>query len=548
MSENFEALLKQHEEGRVKSSPNSIVDGEIIEITKDHVMVDIGYKAEGMIPVSEFYKSETERVITNKVGDTIKVFLFREEDNYGNIIISKKEADRLSIWEEMKAAYENETIVHGKIVSRVKGGLQVDIGIKAFLPGSQIDLRPIRHLEKLIGEEYDFKVIKVNQKRGNIVLSRRALLEKERESLKSDTLDNLSEGLIVNGIIKNLTDYGAFVDLGGIDGLLHITDMSWGRVNHPSELFHVGDELKVKVLSFDKEHERVSLGLKQISDDPWVIAEDRYDINSRHKGKIVSLADYGAFVQLENGVEGLIHISEMSWTKRIKHPSRLLAVGDEVEVMVLSLDRENKRIALGMKQMEENPWVLLSEKYPMGSIIKGKVKNLTDFGVFIGIEEGIDGLIHVSDISWTQKIRHPKEMFKKGDEIDAKVLNIDIENERFSLGIKQISDDPWAAIPNKYETNKNIEATIIRKVEFGYLVELEPELVSYLHRSEVPSGDSYNVGDKVMLRVTHIEAEDRKVSVSVKAYREAEERGFLEDQMNNEPETVKMSDFMKNLD
>ena len=542
MSETFAELLQQFEQNKKTAAPDSIVDGKIIEITKDYVMVDIGYKSEGMVPIEEFRDEESKKLMC-KLGDEVSVYLFKDEDDRGNLVLSKSEADRLRVWEKVKVAYEEGTVITGRISSKVKGGLHVDIGVKAFLPGSQIDLRPIRHLDKLIGETYDFKVIKVNQKRGNIVLSRRALLEKERENLKESTLENIKEGMTVEGIIKNLTDYGAFVDLGGIDGLLHITDMSWGRVNHPSEIFHVGDEVKVKVLSFDKEHERVSLGLKQITDDPWVIAEEKYPIGSRHTGSVVSMADYGAFVELEKGIEGLIHVSEMSWTKRIKKPSRLLAIDDEVEVIVLNIDRENKRIALGMKQTEPNPWTLLSEKYPVGTIIKGKIKNITDFGIFIGIEDGIDGLIHISDISWTQKIKHPQELYKKGDEIEAQVLSIDVENERFSLGVKQLDDDPWGDIPSKYK-NKAVEGKIAKVVEFGYYVELEEGLTAFMHRSEVSEGKSYNEGDTVKIRVLNIDPDERKISVSARSYDEQRARGIADDYAEDDSSTVKMSDLM----
>jgi small subunit ribosomal protein S1 len=542
MSETFAELLQQFEQNKQVASPDSIVMGKIIEITKDYVMVDIGYKSEGMVPIDEFRDEETKQ-LTCKLGEQISVYLFKDEDDRGNLVLSKSEADRLRVWDMVKKAYDEGTIISGKISSKVKGGLHVDIGVKAFLPGSQIDLRPIRHLDKLIGETYDFKVIKVNQKRGNIVLSRRALLEKERENLKENTLDNIQEGMTVDGIIKNLTDYGAFVDLGGIDGLLHITDMSWGRVNHPSEIFHVGDEVRVKVLSFDKDHERVSLGLKQISNDPWAIAEEKYPVGSRHNGNVVSMADYGAFVELEKGIEGLIHVSEMSWTKRIKKPSRLLAIDDEVEVIVLNIDRENKRIALGMKQTEPNPWSLLAEKYPIGTIIKGKIKNITDFGIFIGIEDGIDGLIHISDISWTQKIKHPQELYKKSDEIEAQVLSIDVENERFSLGVKQLDDDPWNDIPNQYK-NKAVEGKIVKVVEFGYYIELEEGLTAFMHRSEVSEGKSYQEGDDVKVRVLNIDPDERKISVSARTYDEAKSRGITDDYAEDDSSTVKMSDLM----
>ncbi|MBN2694566.1 30S ribosomal protein S1 [bacterium] len=545
MTENFEQLLKQHETKKQKAAPNTVVEGTIIDMTKDFVMVDIGYKSEGMVPIDEF-KGE-DGAILYKIGDKINVFLYKDEDHRGNLQLSKAEADRLRIWESVNKAYEEGSTITGLVTSKVKGGLQVDIGIKAFLPGSQIDLRPIRHLESLIGNNYEFKVIKVNQKRGNIVLSRRALLEREREEMKATTLRRIEEGQIVDGIIKNLTDYGAFVDLGGIDGLLHITDMSWGRVTHPSEMFHVGDEVRVKVLSFDKDHERVSLGLKQITDDPWSSATAKYIENSRHKGKIVSLADYGAFVELERGVEGLIHISEMSWTKRLKHPSKLVAIGDEVDVVVLGIDVENKRIALGMKQMEPNPWSLLAEKYPIGSTVSGKIKNITDFGIFIGIEDGIDGLIHISDISWTQKSKNPQDTYKKGDEVEAKVLSIDIENERFSLGIKQLTDDPWKVIPERYK-DKVVDAKVLKKVEYGFYVELEADVTAFLHRSEISQESSVKEGEVVKVKVLSIDSEERKISVSVNAYEAAKNRTIADNYQSDSSSTVKMSDLMTNED
>ncbi len=544
MTDNFEILLQQFEEKKTKALPNSVVEGTIIEITKDFVMVDIGYKSEGMIPIDEFKDELVAEIKVPLIGEKIRVFLYRDEDDRGNLVLSKAEADKLEVWSVVNEAFESGSTISGLITSKVKGGLQVDIGIKAFLPGSQIDLRPIRHLEDLIGKTFEFKVIKVNQKRGNIVLSRRALLEKEREEMKVTTLRRIEEGQIVDGIIKNLTDYGAFVDLGGIDGLLHITDMSWGRVNHPSEMFHVGDEVRVKVLSFDKDHERVSLGLKQITDDPWGTASSKYSINSRHRGKVVSMADYGAFVELERGVEGLIHISEMSWTKRVKHPSKLLAIGDEVEVVVLSVDTENKRIALGMKQTEPNPWTLLAERYPANSIVKGKIKNITDFGIFIGIEDGIDGLVHISDISWTQKIKHPQEVYKKNDEIEAKVLSIDVENERFSLGIKQLIEDPWKVIPEKYK-DKTVSVKVIKKVEFGFYVEVETDVTAFLHRSEIPQDMNIKEGDSIQVQVISIDFEERKISVSVNAFESVKNKQAAEQYQDKSSSKVKMTDLMK---
>ena len=425
-----------------------IVKGRVIEVGSAVVLIDIGYKSEAEIPVSEF--AGIDGKIELQPGDEIDVFIESREDDTGMVSVSKEKADKLKVWDDISAAAERDELVDGTVVARVKGGLSVDIGVKAFLPGSQVDLRPIRNLDKLIGQTFKFKVIKFNKKRGNIVLSRRVLLEQEREDSKRETLKKLAEGEVMTGVIKNLTDYGAFVDLGGIDGLLHITDMSWGRINHPSELFKIADEIKVKVLKFDSDSERVSLGYKQITEDPWANAAEKYPVGKKVGGKIVSLTDYGAFVEIENGVEGLVHVSEMSWTKRVKHPSKLVNIGDEVEAIVLDVDLPQKRISLGMKQVEPNPWSRLSEQYPIGAVIKGAVRNITDFGIFVGVEDGIDGLVHVSDLSWTHRVKHPSELFGKGDEVEAVVLNIDVENERFSLGIKQLTDDPWESLPRRF--------------------------------------------------------------------------------------------------
>jgi small subunit ribosomal protein S1 len=452
----------------------------------------------------------------------------RENDN-GLIVLSKEKADKLKVWDDISAACERDEVVEGTIVARVKGGLSVDIGVKAFLPGSQVDLRPIRNLDKLIGEKHRFKVIKFNKKRGNIVLSRRVLLEKEREELKKETLKKLQEGAVMEGIVKNITEYGAFIDLGGIDGLLHITDMSWGRVNHPSELFNVGDELKVKVLKFDATTERVSLGLKQIQDDPWTTAASRYTPGLRVKGKVVSLTDYGAFVELEPGVEGLIHISEMSWTRRVKHPSKVVAIGDEVESVVLDIDIANKRISLGMKQIEQNPWSLLESRYPVGTVIKGKVRNITDFGIFVGIEEGIDGLVHISDLSWTHRVKHPSELYNKGDEVEAVVLNINAEEERISLGIKQLHEDPWGRIPQAYPRGSRVKGKVQKITDFGAFIEIEPGIEGLCHVSEFDDArvenprDFLKLGQEVDVMIIDVDPEERKIGLSIKAVKKAEE-------------------------
>jgi small subunit ribosomal protein S1 len=512
----YEASLKDHE-----LKEGEIVKGEVIQVLADHAVVDIGYKSEGTIPIDEFGIKDGKPNVN--VGDKIDVLLESCEDDEGLIVLSKEKADKLKVWDDISEACEKDELVEGTIVARVKGGLSVDIGVKAFLPGSQVDLRPIRNLDKMIGQKFKFKVIKFNKRRGNIVLSRRVLLEKEREALKSETLKKLKPGAILPGIVKNITEYGAFVDLGGIDGLLHITDMSWGRVNHPNQIFSVGDEINVMVLKYDPDSERVSLGLKQINEDPWTHADSKYQVGSKVQGKVVSLTDYGAFVELEEGIEGLIHISEMSWTKRVKHPSKMVAVGDEVEAIVLDIDSTNKRISLGMKQVEPNPWTLLEERYPVGSIIRGRIRNITDFGIFIGIEEGIDGLVHISDISWTQRIKHPSQMFKKGDEVEAVVLHIDPDNERFSLGIKQLSEDPWSTIPEKYAPGTRVKGNVIKVTEFGAFVEIEKGIEGLIHISELSQDrveDPRQVvkeGDPIEVMVLDVDPDERRIALSVKS-------------------------------
>jgi small subunit ribosomal protein S1 len=424
-------------------------------------------------------------------------------------------------WDEISKAVEKDEVVKGLVTGRVKGGLQVDIGVKAFLPGSQVDLRPVKNLDKLIGETHEFKIIKFNKKRGNIVLSRRVLLEHEREAKRELTIERLQIGAIMNGVIKNITDYGAFVDLGGIDGLLHITDMSWGRLQHPNEMFQVGDAVEVKVLKFDPETQRVSLGYKQIKPDPWEEAEYKYPVGSIVRGTVVSIADYGAFVALEDGIEGLIHISELTWNKRIKHPSKLLNVADTVEAKVLGVDVDNKRISLGRRQLEPNPWDVVEQQFPVGSVVTGKVRNITDFGIFVGIDEGIDGLVHISDLSWGSRIRHPSDRYKKGDDVEARVLSIDKENERFSLGVKQLTEDPWYTVHGRFYTGQIVTGKVVHKAEFGAFVELEDGVEGLVHLSEMKaeSGDwkeAYREGHEITAQIIHIDARDRKISLSEK--------------------------------
>jgi len=528
---NEESFADLFESSQSLVKEGQVVTGTVLSVDPEHVLVDVGCKSEGMIATWEF--ADDDGVARIEVGQKVEVLVEQSENDEGVIVLSKEKADRLRVWDHLQTAYDDQEVVEGVINGRVKGGLSVSLkGVKAFLPGSQVDLRPVRNLDRMIGENHKFKIIKFNKRRGNIVLSRRALLETERQSLRQKTLEILKEGLVVEGIVKNITDYGAFIDLGGIDGLLHITDMSWGRISHPSEVFQVGDQVRVRVLKFDPETERVSLGLKQTQPDPWISIGDRYPIGLRIRGKVVSLADYGAFVELEPGIEGLIHISEMSWTKRVKHPSKVVAIGDEVDVLVLEVDPQNRKISLGMKQTEPNPWSLLEERYPPGTKVHGVVRNVTNFGVFVGIEEGIDGLVHVSDISWTQKIRDPKELYKKGDELDAVVLKVDTESEKFSLGLKQLLPNPWDEVPRKYPTGTRIKGKVTSIADFGVFVEVEEGIEGLVYASEVGRdvqnlNDVCKVGDEVEALVVRVDAAEQKIALSMRAILEREDRAAI---------------------
>jgi small subunit ribosomal protein S1 len=461
------------------------------------------------------------------------------DDEDERVLLSKDKAANIKIWESIKTSYDEEGTVKGTITNRVKGGFSVDIGVPAFLPGSQADLRPIRNLDEMVGKEFDFKILKYNRKRSNIVLSRRAILEKELEEKRRTTLATIEEGKVIEGIVKNITEYGVFVDLGGVDGLLHITDISWGRVKHPSELFSIGDPITVKILNLDLENERVSLGMKQLTEDPWSMAAENYAVGSRVTGRVVSLTDYGAFIELEEGIEGLIHVSEMSWTRKIRHPSKVVSVGDEVEAIVLDIKPESRRISLGMKQVVPNPWDVISEKYPIGTTIEGKLKNITDFGLFIGIDEGIDGLVHISDISWTKRIKHPSELYKKGDVVQAIVLDIEKENERFSLGIKQLQADPWQSVVERYEVGKEITGTITNLTDFGIFVELEEGIEGLVHISEISKEkikspmEKFKVGDVITARVMNINTEERRIGLSIKRLEIEDEQNLLSEYVNN---------------
>ncbi len=514
-----------------------VVNGAVISINDDYVTVDIGYKMEGLVPIDEF--KDMDGKMSVQPGDHVVVYLEKMENEYGSMILSRNKAEIIKAWDSIAEACERDEVISGVVTKKVKGGLEVDIGVKAFLPGSQIDIRPVRNLDKYLGKKLNFKVIKFNKKRGNIVLSRKALLLKEREKLREETLEQLQEGMVVQGVVKNITDYGAFIDLGGMDGLLHITDMSWGRIKHPSELFQVGDEVTVKVLKYDKEKERVSLGLKQVQDNPWDKVPERYHVGDKVSGKVVSIKDYGAFVELEDGVEGLIHVSEMSWTNKVKHPSKVLNPGDSVECQVLDIDTKNRRISLGLKQLESNPWDLLEQKFPIGSTVEGEVKNVTDFGVFVDIGEGIDGLIHISDLSWTKKVNHPSEVFNKADKVRAIVLSIDKETEKFSLGIKQLERDPWENIRTRYKIGQAIEGKITKIADFGAFVELEEGLEGLVHISELSNdqvervADVAKIGDSAKAEIISIDARERKIGLSVKALLKSEERANIEQYAGN---------------
>jgi small subunit ribosomal protein S1 len=495
-----------------------VVRGRVVHVGSSEVLVDVGYKSEGAIPIEEFHRHGG----LPRVGDEIEVYLEAKEDNEGLIVLSKDKADKIKVWDAVTQAYEKGSPVEGRVVEVVKGGLSVDVGVKAFLPGSQVDLRPVKNLASMIGQSIRARVIKLNRRRGNVVLSRRAVLEEEREEKKKHTLEVLAEGMVLTGTVKNITDYGAFIDLGGIDGLLHVTDMSWGRVGHPSEIFQVGDQVEVVVLHFDRESGRVSLGYKQKSSDPWERVEQTYAPGTKVRGRVVSLTNYGAFVELEAGVEGLVHVSEMSWTRRVRHPSKIVNVGDEVEVIVLDVNRGAKRISLGMKQVEPDPWATIDERYMIGSRVTGKVRNLTDFGAFVELEPGVDGLLHISDMSWTRNVGHPSEVLKKGQEIESQILNIDKENKRISLGIKQIQPDPWTTVALRYPMGSRVTGKVVRLTDFGAFVELEPGVDGLLHISQMANrpisrpDEIVNVGDELGLLVIRVDPNERRIGLSLK--------------------------------
>jgi small subunit ribosomal protein S1 len=518
--EDYKKLLDLYDESMRNLTEGEIVPGRVIGVTSNSVIVDVGYKSEGLIPVEEF--TDREGRLTVAVGEEVDVLLEKTEDLEGHVLLSRIKAQRMRRWTEVERAYKDGRVIKGRITDRIKGGLTVDVGLRAFLPGSLVDIKPVKNLESLRGQEMDFKVISLDRRRNNIVLSRKAVLETELVKKKAETLKKLEEGARLKGVVKNITDYGVFIDLGGIDGLLHITDISWGRVNHPSEHFSVGDEVEVVILKFDPETERVSLGYKQKGDDPWTLVDKKYPIGSRVRGRVVSLVDYGAFVEIEEGVEGLIHVSEMSWTKKVVNPAKILEVGDEVEAIVSELDMDQRRISLSLRQTERNPWEELADTHPEGTVIEGKVRNLTEFGAFVEITEGIDGLIHVSDMSWTKRVKHPSEVLKKGDVVRARITNIDVENQRVSLSIKEFMPNEWDEFARQHKVGDVLSGRIVNVTDFGLFIDIYNGLEGLAHVSEidVPGGakleDRFAVGDYVRTRILRIEEDEKKVGLSMR--------------------------------
>jgi small subunit ribosomal protein S1 len=545
---DFESMMEQSLRA---PRTGDVLIGTVLLITRDNVIIDINYKCEGQVPLAEFLDHDGNVMV--KEGDEVDVFFEGTETENGTVMLSHAKAEKFKVWRELEQAFQNESPVEGVILGKVKGGLQVDIGVPAFLPGSHVDLRPARNLDRYVGQRGRFQILKFNRARGNVVVSRRSVIERERTSLKEETLKVLEEGVILEGTVKNITDYGAFVDLGGIDGLLHITDMAWGRLQHPSEVLKVGEKVKVVVLKYDQGRERVSLGMKQIMPDPWTKATENYPVNARLRGKVVSVTDYGAFVELEKGVEGLIHVSEMSWSKRAVHPSKVVNVGDMVEVQVLGVDEGNRRISLGLKQTEPNPWEALADIHPIGSTIKGKVKSITDFGVFVEIEPGIDGLVHISDLSWTKKVRHPSEVYKKGDEVEAVVLGIEVEHERVSLGVKQLTPDPWDSVAQRYPLNSRVNGKVSSVADFGVFVELEEGIEGLIHISQLSNervdkpSSLFKVGDELEALVVQVDSKERRIGLSVKGLRAHEEREEMQAYLKREHEASRfsMEDILK---
>jgi small subunit ribosomal protein S1 len=517
----MDELLDMYEKRMATFSEGDIVHGKVLKLTPSEAVIDIGYKSEGLLPISEVTGYDNE--VKVKPGDEIDVFLERLEDPSGYVILSREKAERMLVWDRIEAAYKADQAISGRVVDRVKGGLSVDVGgIKAFLPGSLIDTKPVKNLDALRGHDYKFKIVSFDKKRSNVVLSRRAIMEAEHQKQKVDTFNRLQEGQVTHGVVKNITDYGVFVDLGGVDGLLHITDISWGRVNHPSEYFNVGDEIEVVVLKFDSQAGRVSLGYKQKTPDPWLDVVERYPLGTKVHGKVVSLTDYGAFVELEEGVEGLIHVSEMSWTKKVRNPSKILSIGEQVDAVVSDVNVANRRISLSLKALEQNPWDTAAERYPVGSVITGKVRNLTDFGAFVELEEGIDGLIHISDMSWSRRLKHPNEVLKKGDSVQARVINVDAENQRLSLSIKEFMPNEWDNFAKAHNVGDEIVGTISKITDFGLFIRLTEGVEGLAHVSEIQRDPktkldkAFKVGDSIRTKIIKIDWNERKIGLSTR--------------------------------
>jgi small subunit ribosomal protein S1 len=537
VEEDFEHLIEDHSH-LAPPTEGELLQGHVVKVGPVETIVDFGYKLEGMVPTEQI--RQPDGTILVKAGDTIDVMIDRHGQQVeGYQLLSYTKANRLRIWDTLERAMRDQLLVSGRVTERTKGGLMVDVGVPAFMPGSQVDIRPIHDLDQFVGQDIPVKVLKINRRRGNVVVSRKMAVEEDLKARKSTALDHLFEGAVVTGVVKNLTEYGAFVDLGGIDGLLHVSDMSHGRVNHPSEVVHVGDELTVKVLKFDKEKERISLGLRQLSPDPWETLPDRCPQGSRVIGRVMSITDYGAFVEIEPGVEGLIHISEMTWSRRMKHPSKVVHVGDQVEAVVLEVKPRERRVSLGIKQLEADPWTTVAERYSIGSVVEGRVRKLADFGAFLEIEEGVDGLVHVSDLSWTKHVKHPSEILKKGQVMQAVILNIDAPNRRLSLGVKQLQPDAWESFFRSHEVNDLVRGRVCRAAQFGVFVELAPGVEALCHRSEIPpmpnaapvpaTESPLPIGDEYDFKIIKMNEADKKIGLSLRAVAEEEERTRLED-------------------
>jgi small subunit ribosomal protein S1 len=532
--DDFSAALEAFEREQaaeaaaVEAYGDKVVSGTVLKQTEKHLVVDVGLKSEGLVPIEQVL--DHTGAVKFTAGDVIEVVIEHEEPE-GGYLVSYEKAQRLRVWDTIEKAANDKTPMFGTVVARVKGGLTIDIGLKAFLPGSQLEIRPVRNLDGYLGQQIEVRVIKLNKKRGNIVVSRKEILEEEQNSKRSSTLEQLGEGAVLTGTVKNLTDYGAFVDLGGIDGLLHITDMSWGRLTHPRDLVNVGDEIQVKVLKFDKDKQRVSLGFKQLTPDPWLDATERYPVGAHVHGRVLSVTDYGAFVELEQGIEGLVHLSEMTWSKRLKHPSKLVKPGDEVETVVLSVNPSDRRISLGMKQLLDNPWDNLTERYPAGTVVEGRVRNLTDFGAFIEIEDGIDGLVHVSNLSWTKRVKHPSEIVKKGEKVKAVVLGVEPQNRRLSLGIKQLQPDVWESFFAEHRVGDVVHGKVLRTAQFGAFIEIAEGVEGLCHISEAGDeggGSKLETGLEHEFRIIKINLEEKKVGLSLRAIGQEASRAQVE--------------------